>query len=195
MGILQNNNRWLSIITLLLLTLNIVTLGYLWTHKNGGTPPPPPPVAGQQGQVFEFVTQELQLDSAQKESYKKLRDQHHAGQQPLQDSIKKAKDDFFELLKQQPVSDAAVKEAASKVSAAEEQLALFTFHHFQQLRAICTPVQQQKFDSIIQDVLHRFAPVRRPGPPPPGMRDGKLPPPPEGGDGPPKDGPPPPGKD
>jgi len=87
------NNRLLSVITLLLLTANIATLGYLWTHKNnaGGTTQPPPPA----GQVFEFVTKELQLDSAQQISYKKLREEHQAGQRPLQDSIRKAKDVFL----------------------------------------------------------------------------------------------------
>ena len=94
-----NNNRWLSVIILLLLTANVITLGYLWMHnihqRDGDIPQadqlPPPP----QGQVFEFITHELQLDSAQQRAYKGLRDEHQLGQKPLQDSIRKAKDNFF----------------------------------------------------------------------------------------------------
>jgi periplasmic protein CpxP/Spy len=189
------NNRLLSVITLLLLTANIATLGYLWMHKNnaGGNMQPPPPA----GQVFEFVTKELQLDSTQQLSYKKLREEHQAGQRPLQDSIRKAKDEFFELLKQSTPDEAAVQQQSSKVAATEQQLDLFTFKHFQKLRAICTTTQQQKFDDIIQDVLRRMAPAKRPqGPPPPGIRGG-MPPPPGEGPGPGGEGippPPPPGK-
>ncbi|MBK7306324.1 MAG: hypothetical protein IPI88_04330 [Chitinophagaceae bacterium] len=72
------NNRWLTIITLLLLTANIVTLALLWTNKKPDReefiPPPPPQQPG--GQVFEFISNELKLDSAQQETYKKLREEH-----------------------------------------------------------------------------------------------------------------------
>lgn len=184
------NNRLLSVITLLLLTANIATLGYLWMNRPGNVSMPPMPPRG--GQVFEFVTKELQLDSAQQLAYKKLRDEHQAGQRPLQDSIRKAKDDFFELLKQPSIADTEMQQQSSKVAAAEQQLELFTFKHFQKLRALCTAAQQKKFDEIIQDVLRRMAPAKRPqGPPPPGIRGGEPPPPGEG-DGPPGGMPPPP---
>ena len=187
------NNRLLSVITLLLLTANIATLGYLWMNRPGNVKMPPLPPSG--GQVFEFVTKELQLDSAQQLAYKKLRDEHQAGQRPLQDSIRKAKDDFFELLKQPSISDAELQQQSSKVAATEQQLELFTFKHFQKLRAICTAAQQKKFDEIIQDVLRRMAPAKRPqGPPPPGIRGGEPPPPGEG-DGPAGGMPPPPPPD
>jgi hypothetical protein len=98
----------------------------------------------------------------------------------LQDSIKKAKDEFFALLQQAPASDTSIQIKSNHVAAAEQQLEIFTFRHFQKLRAICNREQQKKFDSIIKDVLRRMSPGRRPpGPPPPGM-DGHMPAPPEG---------------
>ncbi len=175
------NTRWLSVITLLLLTANIVTLALLWTNKKaggreeGGFPPP-------QGQVFEFLTHELKLDTAQQEMYRKLRDEHRGGQKAIQDSIRKAKDDFFALLHEPNVTDSLVKIYSRKAVDAEQRLDEFTFRHFQKLRAICNAEQQKKFDEIIQDALRRMAPPRRQGPPPPGMRppEGEGPPPPPG---------------
>jgi len=177
----STNNRWLTVITLLLLTANIVTLALLWSHKKGGNGPQPPQPGG--GEVFEFITHELNLDSAQQVAYKKLREEHQAGQRPLQDSIRKAKDDFFELLKQANVTDSLIRGRNKKIGDLEQELNLRTYLHFQKLRAICTADQQKKFDSIIQEVLKRFAPPRRQGPPPPGMegeRPGgdRMPPPP-----------------
>lgn len=208
------NNRWFTVIMLLLLTANIVTLALLWTNKKpdrGFLNPPPPAPPG--GQAFEFLTHELKLDAAQQEAYKKLRDEHQSQVRPLQDSIGKAKDNFFDLLKQANVTDSMVENFSSKIGNLEQQRDIFTFRHFQKLRAICTKEQQIKFDSIIQLALHQMAPARRPGP---GMRQegpgfekrngdaapmpdrkpgGKRPPPPPGemmpaGDRPP---PPPPG--
>jgi protein CpxP len=185
------NNRLLSLITLLLLTANIVTLGYLWTHRSAVVKEPIP----QQppgGPVFEFLTKELQLDSLQQQAYKVLRDEHQSGQRPLQDSIRKAKDALFELLKMQNPPDVLVQAQSAKAAAAEQQLDLFTFKHFQKLRAICTAAQQKKFDEIIQDILRRMAPAKRQqGPPPPGIRGG-MPPPPGEGPGPEGERPPPP---
>lgn len=111
------NNRWLTIITLLLLTANIVTLALLWTNKKPDReefiPPPPPQQPG--GQVFEFISNELKLDSTQQENYKKLREEHQSQVRPLQENIGKAKDSFFDLLKQENISDSIVESFSEKI--------------------------------------------------------------------------------
>ena len=71
----STNNRWLTVVTLLLLTANMVTLALLWTnHKRNdrGENRMPPP----NEQVFQFLTNELKLDSLQQVSYRKLREEH-----------------------------------------------------------------------------------------------------------------------
>jgi Spy/CpxP family protein refolding chaperone len=125
------------------------------------SPPPPPPPGGQ---AFEFLTHELKLDEAQQEAYKKLREEHQSQVRPLQDSIGKSKDSFFDLLKQETVSDSIIENFSSKIGNLEQQRDVFTFRHFQKLRAICNKEQQIKFDSIIQQALKQMAPARRPGP-------------------------------
>ncbi len=172
------NNRWLSVITLLLLTANIVTLTLLWTHKSNGRSDIKPPSPSLGGQAFEFLTHELKLDSAQQEAYKKLSNEHRARQRELQDSIGKAKDNFFELLQQENVTDSLLKIFSRKVGELEQQRDILTFKHFQKLRALCNKEQQIKFDSIIQEVLKHMGPAKRPqGPPPPGMDDPERRPP------------------
>ena len=180
------NNRWLSIITIVLLVANIVTLAMLWSHKNkdgNDQKPPQPP-----GQVFEFVSKELALDTAQQEAYKKLRDAHQASQRQMQDSIRKAKDALFLLLQQPTVSDSLVQEYSKRATAFDQQMDIITFKHFQQVRALCNLEQQKKFDAVIKDVLRRMQGPRNRQGPPPGARGegpGQLPPPPGNGNEPP----------
>jgi hypothetical protein len=50
------NNRWISVITLLLLTANIITLTMLWINKTAKEKPVDGPPPG--GQVFAFITNE-----------------------------------------------------------------------------------------------------------------------------------------
>lgn len=206
----STNNRWLSVITLLLLTANIVTLALLWTNKKTGKPNFDNPPSYQQqpgGQVFEFVTSTLKLDSAQQKIYKQLRDEHRLQVRPYQDSIGKAKDSFFALLQNENITDSLVETSSKKIGSLEQQKDIFTFRHFQKLRAICNKEQQTKFDSIIQETMHMMAPPKNQGPPrrerpggesrndenfeKPGMKpDGNRPPP--DGMRPPGDRPPPP---
>ena len=174
------NNRWLSVITLLLLTANIVTLALLWTNKkNEKEQVIPRPQPG--GQVFEFITHELKLDSAQQVTYAKLREEHQAGVRPLQDSIRNAKNTFFDLLADEKAGDAMIQGFSKRIAELEQQRDVLTFKHFQKLRAICNKEQQTKFDSIIQEVLRRMGgPKRPPGPPRPGMEnEDRRPPPPQ----------------
>jgi Spy/CpxP family protein refolding chaperone len=150
----NNNNRWLSIATLVLLVANIITLTLLWTHNRpdvSGKKRPEPP-----GQVFEFLTKELQLTSQQQLAYKQLRDLHRTSQHLMQDSIRIAKDELFSFLNQPNVSDSQLREYSEKVTAYVQQLDMITFRHFQKLRELCDPDQQKKFDEIIKEALGRM---------------------------------------
>jgi Spy/CpxP family protein refolding chaperone len=209
----NGTNKWLTIISILLLVANAVTLTLLWTnkekhHRDEAAPMPPPP----QGQAFEFITKELSLTQAQQDAYKILREEHQAAQRVLQDSIRFAKDAFFDLLKSPAVKDTVLQAASNKGLAFQQQLELMTFKHFQKVRTLCTPEQQKRFDEIIKQVLLQMSGprMRPPGPPPEmqgkdsgniqsspakGSKAGgnRMPPPPGAGvrpDGPP----PPPGK-
>ena len=105
-------DRWLSILTILLLIANIVTLTLLWTNnkKIDTLKIPPPP----SGPVFEFIKKELNLNQQQQDAYKILREEHRAAQLVLQDSIRKAKDAFFELMKLPAVSDSLLQATSSE---------------------------------------------------------------------------------
>ncbi len=155
-------NKWLTIISILLLVANAVTLTLLWNKKGREGPAP------LQGQVFEFVTRELNLTQAQQNEYKVLREQHQAAQRLLQDSIRLAKDAFFELLRVPVVNDTVLQAASNKGLLLQQQLEIVTFKHFQKVRMLCTLVQQQKFDEIIKQVLLQMSGprMRPPGPPP-----------------------------
>jgi periplasmic protein CpxP/Spy len=172
------NNRWLSVITLLLLTANIVTLALLWTNKSSGKANDK--LAPPGGRAFEFIIQELKLDSAQQLAYAKLREEHQLGQRENRDSINRSKDNLFELLKQTNVTDSILNIYSSRIGYFEQQRDVVNFKHFQKLRAICNKEQQIKFDNIIQEAMRRMGGPRGQQVPPPEMEKGdRRPPPPQ----------------
>ena len=174
------NNSWLYLIAGLIITANIVTLAFLWIHRGSHEHPRGGP---EKGNMFEYLSKELNLTKQQQDAYDTLRNEHQKAVGQIQDSIRIAKDALFSMLGKDSVSNEALAQQSNKAAALSAQLDIITFRHFEKVRALCTPDQQKKFDGIIQEALRskgRQGPQKQ-GPPPDG--------PPH--DGPPHDGPPP----
>ncbi len=161
----MENSRFLKIVIVALLLLNLGTLSYLWMGRSGTQNGPHPP----RQDVFSFLCRELQLDEQQVRKYEELRDEHHQGIEKIQHRGNQLREHFFDLLNVSPVDSNAVKQVADSIAATQKQIELITFYHFQKVRAILKPEQQKRFDEVIQDALRMMAPGGPPqgGPPPP----------------------------
>ena len=146
-------NRILSVMTIILLFANVISLVLLWSHKHNDKEKKFPPPAAP---AFEFITRALKLDRQQQDTYNKLREEHKVAQDILQDSIRNAKDEFFGFLQQKNIADSILEQYSKKANTFEQQRDIMTFRHFQQVRALCTSSQQQKFDNIIKQVLRNL---------------------------------------
>ncbi len=178
-----SKNKLLTALVALLVLGNLASLAFLWLHKAPNAQPP----TGARADAF--ITRELKLDRVQQEQYHQLMMEHRRQTQAVRMQIRDAKDAFFALLQNPGTTDSSKKQAAANVSRYTEELDLLTFEHFQKLRAICNPVQQQRFDEIIHQVIGMMGQGpggRPPGGPQGGSRSG----PPDRPEGPP----PPPGE-
>ncbi|MEO7530496.1 MAG: hypothetical protein ABIS69_03765 [Sediminibacterium sp.] len=172
-----NRNKWWALAFLLLIALNIATLTAFWLLRDKR--PGPMPVA--QSGVVEFLSKELGFDSVQKEKLIQLYVAHQEKMQQVRKNNREAKDAFFNLLQKQDTPDSIIEKAAKEAAKYDSETDVLTFHHFQQIRNLCSETQKKKFDSVIQEVLRMIAP--RPGrqqQPPPRREEG-IP------DGPPRD--------
>ncbi len=182
-----SKNKWMAIGIVVLLLANITTLTVIWYMRAGQPLPfgPPPP----QNQTFDFVVKELSLSTEQQAQYAALRTEHQQQTNKIRLQIKQEKDSLFSLIQQPAVADTAIQALIEFTALKQGELDMATFTHFRKLRAICTPAQQIKFDSIIVQVSRMIGPAGgggRPGGPPPPHKPGEE----RGAGGPP----PPPGK-
>lgn len=177
-------NKWLAITIAVLLVANIATFGYFWYAKLFGPPPsPPPPPFGQPGHAPDFVQKELNFSTEQQQQYIQLFKVHRNQVRSLRDSMRSAKDDFLSLITNSTLDTAEIERRAATIAAIDKRLDILTLYHFLQVKSICTPEQQSKFDKIIHTIVQRMGP---PPPPPPGPADnlpGDGPPPPPFGNG------------
>jgi protein CpxP len=185
---MATKNKLLWLVIILLLIANTVTLVLFWTGRNQ-QPSTAPEKLG------DFITKELSLDSTQQRQYQQLIQAHRASAAPMRRRLADLKDSLFMLLKQVNPSDTAKNAATAQIAAATQQLERLHIDHFQQVRALCTPAQQQKFDSLLHHIVRRLSMPPRSRPDKSGMPPSG--PPGEGPNGPPPlrdlpEGPPPP---
>ena len=161
----SSKNKILVWAVIFLMIANVAVLATIWVMHNKQRP--------QRGTPADYLVKELGLNDEQENKLQALAKEHHEQSEKIKQQIKAARHDLFKLLQQPDVNDSAKKIAADNVARKLEQLDLLTFDHFKQVRAICTPQQQKKFDEIIEDVLRMIA-TGQPGPP---QGNDRLPPP------------------
>jgi Spy/CpxP family protein refolding chaperone len=154
----MENSKFLKVVIVILLIINISTLAFMWMHKPPMQQAPPPPPPHERNDVFEHLTHELKLSEQQRNQYDQLRKEHHAAMESLQEKGRATHDHFFALLQNKSADSTLVSKLADSISNNQKQIELVTFYHFQKVRAICNPEQQKKFDEIIDDALQMMFP-------------------------------------
>ena len=174
---MKNVNSKAGWIIAILVLINIATLVTIWVGFREHRPI-------QNGHdTAHFLIKELGFDSLQKEKYLLLVKQHQQDIQDIKEQAKESKEAFFFLLADTTISEDNIKARARTAFESEGEIAIKTFHHLQQVRALCTAEQKHKFDRIIKDVI-RMMGRQAGGPPPPhpdrlggdGDKDQHLPP-------------------
>lgn len=150
--------KWLLVLVGILLVTNIITLAFLYsTKKKPGKESQP-----QRPRMGKFIVDQMKFDSTQEAAYWIMRDSMLNTQRPVWDSIRASKKRFFELVNQANPDDSLLQARANEVMAYQKKLDVITLRHFQQVRTLVRPDQVQKFDTVIQEIVNRMTPTRRP---------------------------------
>lgn len=158
-------SRFLKIIIIVLLLINVGTLGYLWIghrrpprHMGQPDGPPGPHGHGERAGAAAFLYEELQLSDAQEAAYKKMREQHHATVMSIRDDMRQSKKALYGLLKSTDSNAIKIEEQRwlDSLAAQQRRIEYITYLHFREVRALCTPQQQQKFDDVIGEALEQM---------------------------------------
>ena len=170
-----------TIIIVLLILLNSLTIGFMWMNHGSRHMPPPPmgppmmqrPPQGGPGGPANFIIQELSFDDKQQAEFEKLKSDHHEKISSIRDSLHILKEQLFNGIPSGNMAEA--EKTASAIANLQKKLELVTYEHFWSVRQLCNEQQKTKFDKIVGRVLEMLAP---PAPPmPPGGPEGPPPPP------------------
>jgi hypothetical protein len=153
----MEKTRFLTLIIVALVLLNIGTLGFIFL---GGGPGMLPSLSGRPA-VAQFIIHSLNFDDQQIKAYQQMWVAHRRNKQDLQMRLAQARESFLQGLSTGDTTQLA------KVSNIQHDMELLTFQHFREVRGLCRPDQEPKFDAVIQEALRMLSRPDMPPPPPP----------------------------
>ncbi len=155
------NNKYIGWIVILLAALNVVLLVFIWSGQKRFKKDAPK-------NGMKLLEERLELDAHQRKQLETIREDHFKEMETLRRNSHEARKALHNLWSQINVED-KVNDLTQRLGTIQSSIEKATYDHFAQIRAVCTPQQQQIFDSMIKDILKRNDP--------PGMKDGRRPPP------------------
>lgn len=148
---------WLWAAIGLLLLLNLGTIGWILTRGRQ--------VRAIRQNTEMVLIRRLGLTPEQRRQYQQERRQFRATVQPHEDSLRALRRELLGLLNQPNVSDEAIDQLVSRMERQNGQITRLRFRHWRQIRALCTPDQQERFDRLIgrlTQVMQRPRPGNQP---------------------------------
>lgn len=143
----------------ILVLLNLMTLGTIWLQRfRHPLPEPPPSHESRPERVQHFLKKELGLTDKQSEQFKEFRDQHFAQSFAIRKDIHRLKKEITDELFTSTPDTEKVEKLANEIGAKESELEKLLFHHFQDLMSVCQPEQKEKFKALVHDLLRMIKP-------------------------------------
>ncbi len=146
----MNKTKFLTILVLLLLVLNAVTLFFLLGKKDG---PKNKPGGGRP--YSEYLTKQLNLDSMQVAQLRVLRDKHKEELGNLWKEDRELQEAKFVLLKEGSTDSVKLDSIVTLIVANKKKFELAFHNHFLQIRALCRPEQVELFNKTLDEMKKR----------------------------------------
>jgi periplasmic protein CpxP/Spy len=157
----MNRNKILTFLVGILLLTNIALVVFFVARKS--SPEKQRNRGGDRSAVMrEFLKDSVGFNEQQLAQYDQLRQQNRENMRPLFEDLGNAKMKYYQFVSQ-PGPDSATQAAAALIGEKQTALDMAFFNHFKQVRALCTPDQYARYDSIVQKIIRRMTAPPRSG--------------------------------
>ncbi len=152
----RSQKRTFVLIILILLLLNLLVVGYfLFSHRK-------PQVYKGHDRFVMNLRKEVGFNETQIAEFKKLQTTNWAEARTKTDQIRHIKNEMLDLLKLSAVADSTVENMADSIGTLQKQLEIYSYRHFKATRALCTPEQKPRYDSMMKRIINRSGRGSRP---------------------------------
>ena len=145
--------RFVIPLVVILVVLNIGSLGFLWYgHLNNR---PPKPEGDGKPNPEEFLIQQLQLNTEQAQIFRTLRAQHMRETDSLRREIQHLKVHLMEGLFMIPPDTVHARVLSDTIGKLQADFELSVYRHFSDLKQICQTEQHSKLKRLIFEALNK----------------------------------------
>jgi hypothetical protein len=154
-----NTNKIYSWVIIILIIINIATLGFLIFSFSKRPPPQfPPPVSGRKDAgdpkdiLEKFIKTELKFDDYQTTKLGTIMNKHHKERENLLDSLKILKDEIAGEIKSEKPDEAKIKLISQKIGQYQSEIELSRFRNLVEIKSLCNPEQLKLFGELIDNI-------------------------------------------
>ena len=157
----SSKSRILVAAVIFLLLTNIAMLLFFLCCKGPGKKDPH---GGREAMMKEFLQKDIGFTQQQLQQYDTLSRQHRENAKASFDEMRNNREQELRELGRNGFSDSAIWLAAGKSSTMQKEMVEKMLLHFKDIRKLCTPDQQPKFDSLFYKIWNKKDDKRkRPG--------------------------------
>ena len=146
----QSKNKILLVIIGILLITNIGLVSFYSLSKPAQKKSMRP---DRTAMISAFLKNELNFNQTQLAQYDSLSNQHRILIRTKLNAIRKEKETEFNQLTQDNFSDSSIVNTAVLFSTKQKEIEIIMFNYFKDIRNLCSPQQQPKFDSMFYKML------------------------------------------
>jgi len=110
---------------------------------------------GREAMMRTFLQKDVGFSDQQLAQYDELSKTHKENIKPSFEAMRNNREQEMKTLSAQGFSDSAVQMAAEKSASMQKEMVKNMFLHFRDIRKLCTPEQQPKFDSLFYKIWNK----------------------------------------
>ena len=156
-----NQKKVLTRIIVFLIFLNLVTISFFVLKESHHEP-----FLFPKNEAYKDVTnvlkKELHLNDKQLKDFNSIRERFFEKEVVLKQTIKYQKDSMNVEMFNKNSNDNLIKLLALKISENEYKMEILRYEQAQELKAVCTPEQQERFQNLVIEIRDYFRPDNQP---------------------------------
>ena len=134
-------------VILILVAINIITIGSIWFVKQNGHRPMP------HERDMTFLSKELGMTGSNKDKLDAMETKHHTEKRELLEKNKNLRIHLFDLLKKDARDSLIVNSYTDSILTNQREIELMTYYHFKTVKEMCNPEQKAKLEETIAEAI------------------------------------------
>ncbi len=156
----MKTNTFLKIAVLIMFLINVILIGFMI----GGPKMHP---KGKQDDLKEIISEKLNLNEEQRDSYFQLAKSHNEAMSQVNRKQKPLIREYFNSLKLETKDPATQDSLLELINQLDQEKLTLTYSHFEELKNICDPDQVVVFEGIMDEIFQVLLGGQKKSLPPP----------------------------